>query len=89
MVGRILRRPTRSGPPGLCTLYNPLLMSVGRTFDYAGRVTPLIRLPSITDGEEIVTTMIILSGKEIGVRGFPAILEGSKYLCCELPVETM
>lgn len=55
---------------------------MGSTFKYAGIVIPLIRLPCITNCDEIVTLMIILCYLERELesdRGIPATLEGSRH----------
>lgn len=44
VVGRILRWNSRFLFPGMYTLYNALLLSVGRTYEYNVVVTPLIML---------------------------------------------
>lgn len=55
---------------------------MGSIFKYAGIVIPLIRLPCVTNCDEIVTIMIILlylEGELKSDRGVPATLERSRH----------
>lgn len=75
VVGRIFECPPKFRLPGVYTLHDPLPLSTGGTCKYNGIVAALLGYGYMT---------VVADLKELEVGGCsPAILEESKYPCCE------